>query len=273
LISDMEFKPRKAAFVNSTLVMVLLMLAIGAGTLMVVARAPRPEIIDTAYVMKPEIPWVSLEGKFGVLKKSGPKGFQPYVPGETLRNGQFFYVKVNIDEPSYVYVFLEQSSGGNISNIFPIPKAAKEPDQPKDAKKDQKADDKSTSLIPDDYQFHPGDIFTQPLGLESNLAGLDNEINRQEDGWLLGGEPGAETFVVLSTHTPITICGNQDAINAFYKKASELLDKYEPISGIEVEADLLKPGLLAVNKDSSGAATQVHQRNTVYLTRLAVRHK
>ncbi len=69
LISEIEYKPRKAAFVNSTLIMVLLMLALGAGGVMVLARAPQPEIISTEYVMKPELPWVKLEGKFNDPRK------------------------------------------------------------------------------------------------------------------------------------------------------------------------------------------------------------
>lgn len=279
LISDLEYKPRKAAFVNSSLVMVLLMLAIGAGTVMVMARAPQPAVLSTEFVMKPELPWVSLQGKFAELKKGAAfKGFRNYVPGETLHSGEYFYVKVNVDEPSYVCVFLEQSSGGNIATVFPT---ASEPPADASGGKDGGAKDLaatktkvSPSEIPSDYLFHPNDLFTCPQGLEANLQGIDaNMVNKEQTGWMLGGDAGSETFIALSSHAPLTVLGNQEKVNELYKRASKILDQFDTNSGVEIEADLLNPGLLAVDRGSSGAATQVHQRNTVFLTRLAVRHK
>jgi hypothetical protein len=81
-------------------------------------------------------------------------------------------------------------------------------------------------------------------------------------------------MIVLSSHYPITFYGDQEAVNAFFTKASGYLEQYELDSGIQIDSDLLKPGLLAVEKRSSGAsATQVTKRNSVFLTRLAVRHR
>ncbi len=47
------------------------------------------------------------------------KVFQTYRPGEVLSNGQNFYMKVSVDEPSYVYVFHQSSSGVDIDTLFP----------------------------------------------------------------------------------------------------------------------------------------------------------
>ncbi|MBA3992582.1 MAG: hypothetical protein C0469_03585 [Cyanobacteria bacterium DS2.3.42] len=285
LISDIDFKPRKAAFVNSTLIMVLLMLAIGAGGVMVLARAPQPIIIDTAYVMKPELPWVKLEGKFNDPRKGRDKVFQTYKPGEILSNGQNFYMKVSVDEPSYVYVFHQSSSGVDIDTLFP-------PSQ-EDLAKEKAAESKSAPGAkgapaakpapvgpvrkhPTEFLLQRDDFFTCPAGLETNFANGDvkQELNVQQGCYGLAGAPGAETMIVLSSHYPITFYGDQDAVNAFFKKASAVLDQYELDSGIEIDSDLLKPGMVAVEKRSSGtSATPVHQRNSVFLTRLAVRHR
>ena len=299
LISEIEYKPRKAAFVNSTMIMVLLMLAIGAGAVMVLAKAPHPIIINSAFVMKPEIPWVALEGKFNDPRKGKVKVFQTYRPGEVLSNGQNFYMKVSVDEPSYVYVFHQSSSGEDIDTLFPPSqedlakaKAASEPaaapkGDGKSATGDKGPVAKAAPQAPaapsgpvrkhaTEFLLQPGDFFTCPAGLETNFSNGDvkQERNQMQECYGLAGAPGAETMIVLSSHYPITFYGDQEAVNAFFAKASGYLEQYELDSGIQIDSDLLKPGLLAVEKRSSGASsTQVTKRNSVFLTRLAVRHR
>lgn len=273
LISDIDYKPRKAAFANSSMIMVMLLGAILLGTAVVLARAPQPEIISTDYVMKPEMPWVKVEGKFNELKKGTQGVFQDYKNGQVLHSGQGFYVKINVDEPSFVYVLCLQSSGGNISTLFP-PSKEVDPKFVKDTR--PKGPDGKPLPIADESLLQPGDFFTCPPGLETNFAARSEkeDKNVERTGWAVADPPGADTFIALSSHYPLSIYGDQAATNEVYKKASEILDQFEPTNGIEIDADLLKPGLLAVNKNSSGAsATQSHQRNSVYLSRLAVRHR
>lgn len=287
LISDLEFKPRKAAFVNSTLIMVLLMVAISAGTVMVLARAPHPHVLSTDFVMKPEIPWVALEGKFNDPRKGKAKVFQLYKPGEVLNNGVNFYIKVSVDEPSYIYVFHQSSSGSDIDTLFPPSQedlAREKAEEEKAKGEDSKGKDGKPAAPPaakdahkhaTEFLLQPNDFFTCPPNLETNFSNADvkQEKNNVQECYALAGSPGAETMIVMATHYPITIYGDQPAINDLYKKANGYLEKYEPTSGIEIEADLLKPGLLAVEKRSSGTSSTQHQRNSVFLTRLAVRHR
>jgi hypothetical protein len=284
LISDIEFKPRKAAFVNSTLVMVLLMVAISAGTVMVLARAPHPHVISTDYVMKPEIPWVALEGKINDPRKGKAKVFQLYKPGEILNNGVNFYIKVSVDEPSYIYVFHQSSSGTDIDTLFPPSQEdlAREKAQEAGAKDLKPGAAPAAAPAPKDGHKHaaefllqPGDFFTCPPNLETNFSNSDvkQEKNNVQECYGLAGAPGTETMIVLATHYPITVYGDQLSVNELYRRANSYLEKYEPTSGIEIEADLLKPGLLAVEKRSSGTSSTQHQRNSVFLTRLAVRHR
>ncbi len=310
LISDMDFKrPRKAAFVNSSLVMVLLLVAIGAGAVMVLARAPQPEIIPTEYVMKPELPWVSLEGKYQDPRKGKSLVFQRYQPGQTLRNGLNFYMKVNVDEPSYIYVFHQSSSGGDIDTLFP---PAQVPQAPAQAKADAKgkapagapaapgggpagptpAGSKSAGTPAvaekegaqaaggkkraEEYLLSAGDYFTCPSELETNFANVQvkQDKNVQHDCYALGGSSGAETFIAVASHSPFAIYGDQAATNAFFERASAFLDQHEPSSGIEIEADLLKSGLLSVESNSSSTtALQDRPRSKVFITRLAVQHR
>jgi hypothetical protein len=285
LISDIDYKPKKATFVNSTLIMVLLLLAISAGAVAVLARAPQPIVIPTEYVMKPEIPWVALEGKFNDPRKGKIKVFQTYKPGEVLSNGQNFYMKVSVDEPSYVYVFHQSSSGEDINTLFPPSqedlareKAAID-GKPAPAAKGAPAKSAPAGPVrkhPTEFLLQPGDFFTCPAGLETNFSNGDvkQELNQMRECYGLAGAPGAETMLVLSSHYPISFYGDQEAVNAFFKKASGILGQYELDSGIQIDSDLLKPGMLSVEKRSSGAsATQGNQRNSVFLTRLAVRHR
>ncbi len=297
LISDIEYKPRKAAFVNSTLIMVLLMLGIGAGTVMVLANAPQPNILPPEYVMKPEIPWVTLEGKYNDPRRGKENVFQRYQQGGTLRNGTNFYMKVNVDEPSYIYVFHQSSSGGDIDTLFPPSQEDMAKEEAaiaaaKAAKAGAKGDGGAKDLKPavakaptgadskrkhaEEYALSAGDYFTCPSNLETSFANIQvkQQQNVLHDCYALGDPAGAETFIAVSSHSPFAIYGDQEATNAFFAKASEFLKQHEPSSGIEIEADLLKPGLLSVEKGSSStSALQDRPRSKVFLTRLAVLHK
>lgn len=129
---------------------------------------------------------------------------------------------------------------------------------------------------PTEFLLQPGDFFTCPAGLETNFSNGDvkQELNQMRECYGLAGAPGAETMLVLSSHYPISFYGDQEAVNAFFKKASGIMSQYEMDSGIQIDSDLLKPGMLSVEKRSSGASvTQVNQRKSVFLTRLAVRHR
>ncbi len=203
-------------------------------------------------------------------------------------------MKVSVDEPSYVYVFHQSSSGENINTLFPPsqedlakekgaieasagskdlkiaakPQGSKAPPSPASAGPVRKH--------PTEFLLQPGDFFTCPSGLETNFSNTDvkQDINVGAECYGLAGAPGAETMIVLSSHYPISFYGDQDSVNGFFKKASGVLDQYELDSGLQIDSDLLKPGMLSVDKRSSGtSATQVHQRNSVFLTRLAVRHR
>ncbi|HIA52771.1 MAG TPA: DUF4388 domain-containing protein [Candidatus Melainabacteria bacterium] len=296
LISDIEYKPRKAAFVNSTLIMVLLMLGIGAGAVMVLARAPQPNILPPEYVMKPEIPWVTLEGKYNDPRRGKENVFQRYKPGVTLRNGTNFYMKVNVDEPSYIYVFHQSSSGGDIDTLFPpsqedmakeeaanaaakAAKGGKSDAGAKDLKlaaKSAPAPSDSKQKHAEEYSLSAGDYFTCPSNLETSFANIQvkQQQNVLHDCYALGDPSGAETFIAVSSHTPFAIYGDQEATNAFFANALKFLKQHEPSNGIEIEADLLKPGLLSVEKRSSStSALQDRPRSKVFLTRLAVLHK
>lgn len=293
LISDIEYKPRKAAFVNSTLIMVLLLLGISVGTVMVLARAPQPNILPPEYVMKPEIPWVTLEGKYNDPRRGKENVFQLYQPGATLRNGTNFYMKVNVDEPSYIYVFHQSSSGGDIDTLFPPSQEDISKEEAANAaakagktgKNDGGAKDlKVAKAAPvsdsgrkhaEEYSLSAGDYFTCPSNLETSFANIQvkQQQNVLHDCYALGDPAGAETFIAVSSHSPFAIYGDQEATNAFFAKAADLLKKHEPNSGIEIEADLLKSGLLSVEKKSSSSALQDRPRSKVFLTKLAVLHK
>jgi hypothetical protein len=243
--------------------------------------------------MKPEIPWVTLEGKYNDPRSGKENEFKLYQPGGTLRNGTNFYMRVNVDEPSYIYVFHQSSSGGDIDTLFPPSQEdmAKEKAEnaaaqaAKTAKNDGGAKDlKLAKAAPvsdsgrknaEEYLLSAGDYFTCPSNLETRFANIQvkQQQNVLHDCYALGDPAGAETFIAVSSHSPFAIYGDQEATNALFAKAADLLKKHEPNSGIEVEADLLKSGLLSVEKKSSSSALQDRPRSKVFLTKLAVLHK
>jgi hypothetical protein len=260
---------------------------------MVLARAPQPNILPPEYVMKPEIPWVTLEGKYNDPRRAKENVFQRYQPGVTLRNGTNFYMKVNVDEPSYIYVFHQSSSGGDIDTLFPPSQEDISKEEAANAaakagktgKNDSGAKDlKPAKSVPvsdsgrkhaEEYSLSAGDYFTCPSNLETSFANIQvkQQQNVLHDCYALGEPAGAETFIAVSSHSPFAIYGDQEATNAFFAKAADFLKKHEPNSGIEIEADLLKSGLLSVEKKSSSSALQDRPRSKVFLTKLAVLHK
>lgn len=247
LILEFEVKKKSAGFINPTLVLIGLIAVVAAATLAMFAAAPRANFISSEYVTKPALPWAVISGKYNDPTKHAIT-YSVMKPGQVLHRGQTFYGRIDVNEPSYVYVLLLGSSGSGATRLWPAAGAADE-------------------LLP------PSSIFTVPVGIEGIGAPEQKpgKVTEERVAYSVGGAPGTDTVLVISSHNQMANVFRESAVtDALFQKANTLLDQHQTIAGLEVEASSLISSAHFV--DTNTAAGNLSQRNSVFLTRLKVRH-
>lgn len=270
LILEFEVKKKSSAgFINPTLVLIGLIGVVAAGTLALFAAAPHANYISSEYVTKPDLPWSVISGKFNdPLKKTIT--YSVMKPNQVLHRGQSFYAHVDVNEPSYVYVLCQGSSGSGVAVVWPPDKKL---DSASTGKTDAAAAAAGGAPAKEDNQLQPGNEFTVPPGIKGIGAVPENPdaMNVEITAFTVGGPPGTDTILVISNHSPMPRLLTDAAFTqAVFQKGNNLLDQHQPITGLEVDASSLNSSGASV--DTNTTAGNLSQRNSVFLTRLKVRH-
>lgn len=212
-----------------------------AGVIAAAKALPGPVILPDEYVTAPESPWLHL-----VIKKATTDGsgmFKEVPRNANMNEGDVVYLKVTLNEPSYVYVFALPSSANHASLVYPFD--------------------------PESDKLRLGsDFFTCPRNTEE----YSQDENKEVEAYTVGSPAGTDTFLAVASHTPGFLLKDPKLVEPVFRRAKMFLDQHENLSSVEVDATALGDNVFA--NQSLGISTPgVTQRKSVFITRLKLIHR
>jgi hypothetical protein len=206
---DAHVAPRKANYLALTAASLLGVLIVGAIAFMTCMPA-KPDFVESASVLLPDQPWVSL-----TISRFAPKKRQWVSVGEgtVFNKTDRIYVGVKVFEPCHVYL-LERSSTSNTAQLaYPA------------------GDGK-------DKQLEPGSKLTYPEHYQQSPDGRHIEVG----GITFNGPAATEMLIAIASHDKLDFSDGAVPNQAF-QSAITLLDRGDLAQGIEVSASSLSPSL------------------------------
>lgn len=244
LIQDLSSRAKKPNL-SSVLAAATTMLVLAAGFVGAAFSMPQPHIIEPDFVTVPQTPWLSLVAKAATVPQTpGERGTFRELPAEAkVKNGDIVYLKVNLNDPCYVYLFALPTSSGAAQLLYPT-----KPEE--------------------DTLRHSTDFFTFPPKAEEFME----RANEEATAFVIANPPGVDTFIAVASHSPSVILQKPELVDRVFKRAKLFLDQHDNLKNIEVDATALGDDVFSDAGIGLTAPGQ-DERKPVFLTRLKLIHR